>query len=224
MKEIVFFGILMFITCFVYAQNNDLIVTAEGDSIACEILEVTDSEIIFKMKSNGYRNVQTKTNREDIVEFKYDVIQEGMYIFKPGTSYIVRKSYPISRNTYSLNYLQNASVEELKYYHYKALKLKKDGKTVTIVGGATIGAGILYGLVGPGHLGTVAIAGLVGIAGLGTMAVGIPMNVTGKKRVERINTIKNTAYDGIKIDLKPCAQYNLATQNYQLGVTLRISF
>ena len=130
MKKIIFFGILMFITCFISAQNNDLIVTAEGDSIACEILEVTDSEIIFKMKFNGKRNVQTKTNREDIVEFKYDVIQEGMYIFKPGTSYIVRKAYPVSRNTYSLNYLQDASVEELEYYHYKALKLQKTGKTV----------------------------------------------------------------------------------------------
>ena len=73
-------------------------------------------------------------------------------------------------------------------------------------------------------LGVVVVGFIGGLAGLGTMAVGIPMNVTGKKRVERINTIKNTAYDGIKIDLKPCAQYNLATQNYQPGVTLRISF
>ena len=44
------------------------------------------------------------------------------------------------------------------------------------------------------------------------------------KEVERINTIKNTAYDGIKIDLKPCAQYNLVPQNYQPGLTLRIKF
>jgi hypothetical protein len=56
------------------------------------------------------------------------------------------------------------------------------------------------------------------------MAVGIPMNVTGKNRVERINTIKSTAYDGVKIDLKPYAQFNPATQNYQPGVTLRIRF
>ena len=214
----------MFITCFISAQNNDLIVTAEGDSIACEILEVNDSEITFNMDVLGHKNVQTTIYREKIIEFKYDVIQEGMYIYKPGTSYIVWKVYPISRNTYSLDYLQNASIEELKYYHYKALKLKKDGKTVTFLGGATIGAGIFYGLVGPGHLGTMAIAGLSTMAGLITMAVGIPMNVTGKKRVERINTIKNTAYDGIKIDLKPCAQYNLATRNYQPGVTLRIRF
>ncbi len=129
-----------------------------------------------------------------------------------------------AQKTYSVTNLEQASQEELNIYLDKALKLKKDGKTVTIVGGATIGAGVLVGLVGPKNLGTVAVAGLVGIAGLGTMAVGIPMRITGKKRVERINTIKNTAYDGIKIDLKPCAQYNLVTQDYQPCVTFRISF
>lgn len=122
--------------------------------------------------------------------------------------------------------LEKLSQEELNIYLDEALKLKKNGKTVTIVGGSILGATtISVILIGNSmDLGVVVVGFIGGLAGLGTMAVGIPMNVTGKKRVERINTIKNTAYDGIKIDLKPCAQYNLATQNYQPGVTLRISF
>ena len=131
-----------------------------------------------------------------------------------------------AQEKYSMESLEKLSQEELNIYLDEALKLKKNGKTVTIVGGSILGATtISVILIGRSmDLGVVAVGFIGGLAGLGTMAVGIPMNVTGKKRVERINTIKNTAYDGIKIDLKPCAQYNLATQNYQPGVTLRISF
>jgi len=132
----------------------------------------------------------------------------------------------LAQGKYSVENLEKLSQEELKIYLDEALKLKKDGKTVTIVGGSILGATTISVILigGSMELGVVAVGFIGGLAGLGTMAVGIPMNVTGKKRVERINTIKNTAYDGIKIELKPCAQYNLATQNYQPGVTLRINF
>ena len=131
-----------------------------------------------------------------------------------------------AQEKYSMESLEKLSQEELNIYLDEALKLKKNGKTVTIVGGSILGATtISVILIGNSmDLGVVVVGFIGGLAGLGTMAVGIPMNVTGKKRVERINTIKNTAYDGIKIDLKPCAQYNLATQNYQPGVTLSIRF
>ena len=132
----------------------------------------------------------------------------------------------LAQEKYSVENLEKLSQEELKIYLDEALKLKKDGKTVTIVGGSILGATTISVILigGSMELGVVVVGFIGGLAGLGTMAVGIPMNVTGKKRVERINTIKNTAYDDIKIELKPCAQYNLATQNYQPGVTLRISF
>ena len=73
-------------------------------------------------------------------------------------------------------------------------------------------------------MGTFVIGFLTGMAGLGVTAVGIPMKITGKKRVERINAVKNTAFNDIRINLQPCAQYNLATQNYQPGLTLNIRF
>ena len=98
--------------------------------------------------------------------------------------------------------------------------------TATIIGGSALAVAVVWAIADPlGHeLGTILEAGIVGIAGLGTMAVGIPMIITGKKRVTRINTINSTVYNGIYIDLKPRAHYNFITQNYQPGVTLRISF
>ena len=131
-----------------------------------------------------------------------------------------------AQKKYSQENLERLSQEELDSCLNNAVKLQISGKTTTIVGGATLGVtAISVILIGKSmELGVVVVGFIGGIAGLGAMATGISMKITGKKRVERINTIKNTAYDGIKIDLKPCAQYNLATQNYQPAVTLRIRF
>ncbi|MEN8117758.1 MAG: hypothetical protein ABFS16_12305 [Bacteroidota bacterium] len=130
-----------------------------------------------------------------------------------------------AQKPYSQENLKNLSQEELDVYFNKALKLQKSGKTVTKVGAITVGVSVLAVLATSETLGMGALLFFIPAElGLGAVAVGVPMNITGKKRVERINTIKNTAYDGIKIDLKPCAQYNLATQNYQPGITLRIRF
>ena len=131
-----------------------------------------------------------------------------------------------TKEDYFIENLEKLSQEELNTYLDKALKLKKDGKTVTIVGGSILGATALSVIVigKKMELGVVVVGFVGGLAGLGTMAVGIPMNVTGKKRIERINTIKSTAYNGISIDIKPCTQYNFVSQNYQPGMTLRITF
>ncbi|MBT3384415.1 MAG: hypothetical protein HN778_09850 [Prolixibacteraceae bacterium] len=133
-----------------------------------------------------------------------------------------------SQKIYSVENLEQASQEELDIYLEKALKNKKTGKTLTNVGLITLGADALFvtGIIvaDKADMGTALLAGLTMYAALGTIAVGIPMKITGKKRVERINTIKNTASNGIKIDLKPSAQYNLASQNYQPELTLRIRF
>jgi hypothetical protein len=131
-----------------------------------------------------------------------------------------------AQNKYSLDSLKQCTQEELNIYLEESLKLKKNGKTVTIIGGAALAAAVIWGITDPldHELGTVLEAGIVGIAGLGAMAVGIPMNITGKKRVARINSIRGTAFKRINIDIKPLTQYNLLTQSYQPGVTLKISF
>jgi hypothetical protein len=133
-----------------------------------------------------------------------------------------------SQKVYSVENLEQTSQEDLNTYLDKALKLQKDGKKVTNIGLIILGADVLFvtGMIVADKIdmGTAVLAGLTMYAALGTMAVGIPMNITGKKRIEKIKTIKSTADNGIKIDLKPCTQYNLASQNYQPGVTFRISF
>ena len=191
-----------------YSQDYDLIVNTNSDSIACNIDSIADASIYFEMKYNN-NWIHTNINRNEVVEYKYDAINKKTVVFKPGTSYI----------EFVYNNVNDANL-------VKALKLKKNGKTLIIIGGAALVAAVVWGITGPldHELGTVLEAGIVGFAGLGTMAVGIPMNITGKKRVEQINSIKNTAFNGIIIDLKPCAQYNLMTQNYQPGVMLRIRF
>jgi hypothetical protein len=87
MKKFIALLIHLFIFLSVSAQYNDLIVTTQGDSIACEILEINASDVIFKMKYNN-QNTQTVISLDKIKEYKYDVILEEMYSYRPGTSYI----------------------------------------------------------------------------------------------------------------------------------------
>lgn len=221
MKKFLAFCTLIFFVCLASAQNNDLIITTDGDSIACEILEVNDSEIIFNMKY-GRSNVQTVQNRDKILEFKYDVVQEGMYHYKSGTSYIIGK-YPISSKVYSLDYLQNASNEQLEYYLYKAEKLRKTGKVVSIVGGTTLGAGV-YTVVSSRSWGQLSLGfGLVAIGSITTI-VGLPILITGSTRVKKINNLERNSRSDFNMNLTPDIQYNQYTQNYQPGVTFSINF
>ncbi|MBN1157753.1 MAG: hypothetical protein JXA61_00080 [Bacteroidales bacterium] len=190
-----------------YSQDYDLVVTTKGDSIACRIDSVTDASIYFEMKHNNHW-VHTNISRDEVIEYKYDAIFKVMVAFKPGTSYI--------ESVYNEN---DANL-------MKAQTLQRSGKIVTIAGASILGATFLTLIVFGEHWGFegVAVAIFGGLAGLGTMAVGVPMIIIGKERAKKTNSFKNTAFNSITIGLKPCAQYNLITQNYQPGLTLRIRF
>ena len=135
-----------------------------------------------------------------------------------------------AQNEYSLENLETYSQDELDMYLEKALKRQKTGKVVTIVGGSILGATALsIGIMaiidsGDWALAAAGIAFLGGITGLGTMAVGIPMNISGKKRVERINSVKNKSYSQITLDLSPSFQYNRVINHHQPCLTLKIKF
>lgn len=133
-----------------------------------------------------------------------------------------------AQQKYSLESLEKLSQEELENYHNKSVKLQKAGKTVNIVGGAILGTGVLtagtLAMFEDADMGVGAALICLGIPGLSILMVGIPMNITGKKRVEKINTIKNTVFRDVNIDLKPSIQYNIATQNYQPAIALIIRF
>lgn len=219
-------------SCSAYSQNLDLIVTADRDSIACEIINVTDSEIVFKIN----KNVQTYISREDISRFEYDVIQEDLYRYKPGTPYIIGKVYTISPDTYyqissgtySFENLQKSSEEEYEYYRFKAKKLKKTGGILTCIGvGSTVLGYALFSGAWSGNLGGPGIADLgliMMIGGPVVTIIGLPLLISGSIRVKKINKFENQSLSNIDIRFKPKIQYNQITQNYQPGFTFSISF
>ena len=130
-----------------------------------------------------------------------------------------------AQKDYSHENLQKLSQEELDVYLNKALKLQKSGKTYTIVGVSALGAVALsIPLDSSGGMVAATAAIFVGIPALAATTVGISKNSKGKKRVERINSIENTASNDIIFVLKPFTQYNLMTQNHQPGITPRIRF
>jgi hypothetical protein len=87
MKKILYIFILLLFYYPVYSQNYDLIVTTTGDSIACRIDSITDTEIYFEMKVNN-NWFHTYTNKNDITEYKRNEIDKKSVVFKTGTSYI----------------------------------------------------------------------------------------------------------------------------------------
>lgn len=70
-----------------YSQNYDLIVTTEGDSIACFIDSITDSLIYIQLKFNE-KWVHTWMKKSEISDYQMDVIDKKLFYFKEGTSTI----------------------------------------------------------------------------------------------------------------------------------------
>jgi len=87
MKKILYILLLLLFFFRVYSQNYDLIVTTTGDSIACSIDSITDTEIFFEMKYD-YKWIHTHTNINDISSYKLNIVRKKTVSFKPGTSTI----------------------------------------------------------------------------------------------------------------------------------------
>ena len=79
--------VLLFIATCGFTQEYDLIVTINGDSIACHIDSITDTHIYYMMKSHGTW-IHTHIPNSDVSETKQDVIDRKKYQFKPGTTII----------------------------------------------------------------------------------------------------------------------------------------
>ncbi|MCE4564033.1 hypothetical protein INQ51_06895 [Maribellus sp. CM-23] len=131
---------------------------------------------------------------------------------------------------YTQEHLETLSQEDLNVYLDRAVQLQKSGRTLNIVGASILGgtvltiAGVALTATDDWALGAVVIAFFGGLAGFGTLAVGIPMNLTGKNRVNRINALQATSFNRLELDLKPCAQYNLISRSYQPGLSVKIRF
>jgi hypothetical protein len=86
-KNLLLILVLLTILFQVFSQDYDLIVTTNGDSIACRIDSITDTHIYFEMKSKKYWK-HTHINRSDVIEFKRNVINKNTVVFRLGISYI----------------------------------------------------------------------------------------------------------------------------------------
>lgn len=133
-----------------------------------------------------------------------------------------------AQNVFSRQYIAAASAEQLKEYLIKAHKQKKKGTIMSIAGPVTALTGIyLFNGAWAGNIGgsgTATMGLLMFIGGTGATLIGVPLLIIGSTRVNRINEVLATSHNRVKLDLKPSAQYNLITQNYQPGLTLRIRF
>ncbi len=131
-----------------------------------------------------------------------------------------------AQSKYSLENLEKSTQKELATYLNEAQKLKKTGGIVTIVGGSILVATIpITAMVAENNLDAADVTFfLCAGVGIGTLALGIPMYFTGRKRVKRIHSIRSSALNHVKIDLRPGVQYNFVAQKYQPGVMLGIRF
>lgn len=89
MKYLFLLGSILLFCLSSYAQTYDLIVNSKGESIACHIDSVSQTDIYFTMKINGNWE-STKIKKEDVVDFQYAAIEENMVVFRRKSSYINR--------------------------------------------------------------------------------------------------------------------------------------
>lgn len=227
MKKVSVIGLILILLTFYqfsFSQNLDLIVRVNGDSIACRIDSITDSQIYFDVK-NSNKWIHVDISKDMVTEFQYNVINPDFYDFKSGTSYIKSKrKYP----NYTPQNMQSSSLEELELYLIKAKKIKKNGAVLSIAGPLSAAIGFwMFSASWSGSFGNGFTAGLGSVlflVGSGATIVGIPILLTGSSRVKKIERIKNSKNTGIFIELTPCSFQNNLVQNYQPGVTLRIRF
>ena len=88
----VFTLLCLFLFACGFSQDLDLIVTTKGDSIACRIDSITETNIYFEMKSQN-KWAQTHIGLTDVSDYKRKAINKSEYLYKPGTT-IIDSSIP----------------------------------------------------------------------------------------------------------------------------------
>lgn len=86
---------ILFICNSMHSQTLDLIVTAKGDSVACRIDSISDTQIHYKMMVNSTW-VQTHIGFSDVMEYKHEAIERRLFNFEPGTSRIISRRPAVS--------------------------------------------------------------------------------------------------------------------------------
>ena len=228
MKKIFIIGCILFVTSTSFSQKLDLIVTLNGDSIACQIDSISNSHIFFEMIANDGDTVKTLFEIEKIKEFKEDFIVKKVYDFKPGTSIITGINYSIGSKSYSKQNLEQVSLYKLDNYLAKAKKLRTTGGILFIAGPllafAGMGMAIVYGYCESQNAFLFGSGVVLFFVGAGATVVGLPILIIGLSRVKRIKNIKKFTSDGVYFEIAPCTFHNNIARSYQSGITLQIRF
>lgn len=87
MKKSLILALCVILIGKAFSQNYDLLVTTDGDSIACHIDSIANNTVYFKMKASKYW-VHTSAEQSRVAELKYDAIDKELYVFKKGSSII----------------------------------------------------------------------------------------------------------------------------------------
>lgn len=82
--------LVLFLSCIgtAFSQNFDLIVTTDGDSIACHIDSITDTHIFFEMKTDYYWT-HTQKDMNKVSEYKRLELDGKTIRMKTGTSILL---------------------------------------------------------------------------------------------------------------------------------------
>ncbi|MBI9034065.1 MAG: hypothetical protein JEZ03_06320 [Bacteroidales bacterium] len=101
---IILFGLFIILINPAFTQKLDLVITSSGDSIACRIDGITNSEIFFEMKNKFTWTMHAK-DLSEIVDHQKHAIRKSNVRFKSGTSIIksdrinLKSIYDIPKNS-----------------------------------------------------------------------------------------------------------------------------
>ena len=130
MKRTTFLLLILSFSVKISAQEYDLVVKANGDSIACKIDSITEQTIFLEMKVNNSW-VKTSIRRNTISNYQREVIDYKSYTYQPGTSMILRlKKVPAS-----LQDLQRNSIYLGLFSFYYSRLFPMDNMAFAVAGG-----------------------------------------------------------------------------------------
>jgi len=122
------------------------------------------------------------------------------------------------KNDYSAQNLQQASIEDLNLYLKKAKGLKTTGLVATIAGPVITVAGLIVFSLSWGNYGYLPI-----IVGIPVIAIGIPILVTGSKRVHNVKYAMDY-HNGTSLSVAPGFVFANQNKNLYPGISLKLSF
>lgn len=248
MKRIYLFAIVALLA--VGAKAQDTIIFRNGDELRVRVTEVSDAQIKYLLWSNQSGPVYTKSVSE-IFMIKYNGGHKELYNQQSmqqsingnrgqlngnnGQGYLTYSRGNMELNGRKLNALQlRDMLDPADYNTYtSAMKQRRSGQTLTIIGLISTGVGIGFiipAICVPKLEAMGAIGLLTGTAGMVILPLGIIYNCASNGRLNWVAENYNNGgqlSQGLSIDFGPtlvCAPDAFGSSNYGLGAGIRLNF